>query len=288
VSLPLGPRLRRVLDRLGAAGEPLALDELARRLLALRVPPRPPLARRLVASALGCGDQLLPDRLDVRTLPRLLEGPAAEVALERAEWIAVDLETTGLSAERCAILEIGAVRIVGLRCVEQFQTLVDPGVPIPPFVTALTGIDRAAIGEAPPIARAIHAFRAWVGARREVAFVAHNAAFDARFVGRAFEAHGMSPWPGPVLCTRRLARRLLPGLARYDLDTLSAQLGIANAWRHRALGDAHAAARALLDLIAIARTAHGLRTVGDLLAVQASQRRKSSPRSRAAAGGPKP
>jgi DNA polymerase III epsilon subunit family exonuclease len=290
VTLPLGPRLRRALDRLEAAGEPLAIDELARRLFALRAPLDPRLARHLVATALGCSAERLPDRLDLRALPRLVAVSGAELALEDVEWIAVDLETTGLSAARAAILEIGAVRLVGLRPVDRFQTLVDPGVPIPPAITSLTGIDRSAIGDAPPIGRAIGAFRAWVGDRAGTAFAAHNAAFDAGFVRRAFAEHRLAPWPGPVVCTRQLARRLLPGLPRYDLDTLCAHLGIANAWRHRALGDAEAAARALLELLGRGRSAGGLRSLGDLLELQSSRTRRSraARRSRVGAGPPKP
>src|SRR5262249_6533577 len=180
MALPLGPRLRRTLDRLGAAGESLPIDELTRRLFALRAPPEPHLARRLLAAALGCSDPQLPDRLDPRALPRLLAGSAAGVVLEGAEWVVVDLETTGLSP-CAAILEIGAVRLLGLRPIDRFQTLVDPGVPIPPAITALTGIDRSALGEAPSARRALHAFRAWVGDRPGTAFAAHNAGFDAGF-----------------------------------------------------------------------------------------------------------
>jgi DNA polymerase III epsilon subunit-like protein len=78
------------------------------------------------------------------------------------------------------------------------------------------------------------------------------------------------------LCTRQLARRVLPDLGRYDLDTLSARFGIANRWRHRALGDAEAAARALLELLAIARAQHGVASVGDLVSLQAARRKRAS------------
>ena len=289
MALPLGPRLRRTLDRLGEAGEPLAIDELTRRLFALHTPPEPRLARRLLAAALGCSDPQLPERLDPRALPRLLAGPAAAIALEEAEWVVVDLETTGLSP-RAAILEIGAVRLLGLRPIARFQTLVDPGVPIPAAITALTGIDRSALNEAPSTRRAVGAFRAWVGDRPGTAFAAHNAAFDAGFVRRAFAEQDLAPWPGPIFCTRLLARRLLPGLPRYDLDSLCAHLGIANASRHRALGDAEAAARALLELLERARSAGELRNLGDLLQLQWQRARRSRAVrcSRAGAGPPKP
>lgn len=283
----IAPPLRRVLDRLGAAADPLPLGELARRLLALTAAPEGPLARRLVASALGCAAEHVPDAVDVRALPRLVEGPVASVALEAAEWVVVDLETTGLSLARCTILEIGAVRIRGLRPVAHFQTLVDPGLPIPAAITALTGIDRSAVDGAPPLAAAIAAFRDWVGPGPGIAFVAHNAAFDERFVARALDAHALPPWPGPVVCTRRLARRLLPDLPRYDLDSLSARFGIANRWRHRALGDAEATARALLEMLAIGRERAALRDVGDVLALQCAPTPRR-PRRRRARGRPAP
>src|SRR5262249_27577896 len=148
---------------------------------------------------------------------------------------------------------------------DTFQTLVDPGVPIPSMITELTGIDRSMVDGAPPLAAALDAFVAWAAASEATVFVAHNASFDHRFVSVAFERHGLAAWPGPVLCTRRLARRVLPDLGRYDLDTLSARFGIANRWRHRALGDAEATARALVEMLAIAAAAHEVRDVGDLV-----------------------
>jgi DNA polymerase-3 subunit epsilon len=86
-----------------------------------------------------------------------------------------------------------------------------------------------------------------------------------------------------VLCTRRLARRILPELGRYDLDTLSARFGIANRWRHRALGDAEATARALLEMLELGRGSHALADVGDLLRLQAQRKQRRSRARRAAA-----
>jgi len=276
VSLALGPPLRRVLDRLDAGGVALPIAELAQRLLALRTPVDDALARRLLASAFGCHAARLPDLVAVRELPRLFEGPVAAVALAAADFVVVDLETTGLSAEQCTILEIGAVRIRGLQAVDTFHTLIDPRATIPPFITRLTGIDRSMVDGAPPLATAIRDFHTWAASTPDASFVAHNASFDARFVARAFADHALSPWSGPTFCTVRLARRLLPELARYDLDTLSARFGISNRWRHRALGDAEAAARALLELLEIAREQHGVANVGDLVSLQAARRKRSS------------
>ncbi len=275
------PSWRRALDRAGARGQALPLDELARRLFALTSRPGPPLARRLVASLLGLRAEVLPEQLDLDAVPSLAAGSAADLPLDRVEWIVVDLETTGLSVEACTILEIGAVRIAGLQRVERFQTLVDPGRAIPSRITALTGIDRSLIDGAPPLAQAIRDFFDWVGGGPSSVFVAHNAQFDERFVRRALAAHQLPDWAGPVVCTRKLARRLLPALRRYDLDTLSAHFRIANGARHRALGDADATARALVELVEIGRAERALRTLGDLLALQAapaSGRRRRSAR----------
>jgi DNA polymerase-3 subunit epsilon len=227
----------------------------------------------------------LPERFAVRDLARVLAGPAAASPLARAVFCVVDLETTGLSADACSILEIGAVRVVGGRIPDTFQTLIDPGVPIPPAITALTGIDRAAIDGAPPIEPALAAFEAWCAATPETVFVAHNASFDHRFLTASRARHGFAPWPGPVLCTRRLARRVLPELGRYDLDTLSARFGIANRWRHRALGDAEATARALVEMLAIASAEGTIADVGDVLRLQ-SARLARRPRRRGLAAAP--
>jgi DNA polymerase-3 subunit epsilon len=94
--------------------------------------------------------------------------------------------------------------------------------------------------------------------------VAHNAPFDAGFVGRGFARHGLRPLDVPVLCTRKLARRVLPGLGRFGLDRVCEHLGIRNGARHRAAGDATATAELLVTLLDRARTTHRLETLGDL------------------------
>jgi DNA polymerase-3 subunit epsilon len=98
--------------------------------------------------------------------------------------------------------------------------------------------------------------------------VAHNAAFDTGFVRRGLDEHGLPPLRAPVLCTRRLGRRLLPRLRAYNLDALCAQFGISNRARHRALGDAEATARLLIELLALVRTHEPGATLFDLLELQ--------------------
>jgi DNA polymerase III epsilon subunit-like protein len=97
-------------------------------------------------------------------------------------------------------------------------------------------------------------------------------------VRRGLAAHGLPALDVPVLCTRLLARRLLPELGRYGLDPLCAHFGIENRARHRALGDAESTARALLELLAMARRRPRLATLEDLLALGAPGARRRGAR----------
>jgi len=263
---PSTPELmRRSLNQLREADEPLGLVELAQCLLAVEAPIDPALARRVVALALDRSPGSLPERVDARDLRPDAERELAEQPVKSADFIVVDLETTGLSAAGAAILEIGAVRVSRLRVAERFETLVRPPGKVPRAIAALTGIHDAMVAEAPTRNRALRMFRHWLDRTPAAPFVAHNASFDHGFVTRALDQCALPPYLGPVLCTRKLARRLIPELGRYNLDHLCAHLGISNRARHRALGDADATANALIDLLHLALTRFELKTVGDLI-----------------------
>ncbi len=287
---PSPAALRRSLAQLRRRGKAVDVPELAQRLLSLRDPAPPPVARRIVATALGCSEGSLPERIEARHLRPVEERAVVDLPLEQAVFHVVDLETTGLSIQRAHILEIGAVRIEGLQRSDRFATLVRPPHGVPPSITALTGIHDALVADAPGPGEALGAFRRWLARGAQAAetssrdvFVAHNARFDAGFVDRALEEHALPPYRAPVLCTRRLACRILPGLGRYNLDQLCAQLGLANPARHRATGDAEVTARALIEMIERAREREGTRSVGDLLEIQerpTRRRRRSGRRSR--------
>lgn len=266
--------LARSIDRIRAEGRELDLAELAQRLLSLQEPLDRSLARRLLATAFGCPPESLPDRLrDVDLLAArhgFLRGAGRrglDVPLERASFTVVDLETTGLARD-CEIVEIGAVRVEALRMTGRFETLVDPGEALPPAIHDLTGIDPRALEDAPPAQEALPALRRWLAATPDAALVAHNASFDRGFLERGFARLGLPPLRVPVLCTRRLGRRLVPRLRAYNLDALCAQFGIANPARHRALGDAGATARLLLELLALAREEQPHATLRDLIELQ--------------------
>jgi DNA polymerase-3 subunit epsilon len=225
-------------------------------------------ARRLVAALLDRSEASLPERLPARQLRPPEEAAVAAVPLARSEFVVVDLETTGLVPETCAILEIGAVRVCALRPAGRFHTLIRQPQPISRAIADLTGIDDSMLTTAPNPGLALRGFRNWLERTGPAPFVAHNARFDAGFVAAALAELGLPPLCVPVFCTQKLARRIAPEVGRYNLDSLCAHFGIANAARHRALGDARATASLLVELIELARSRHGLATVGDLLDLQ--------------------
>ena len=258
-----GPLVRTV-ESLRERGEAVPLPVVARELLASVVEVPEPIARRVVAAALGRSSEELPERLGPADLEVRPPPPAwAADPLERAEFHVVDLETTGLSRD-ARILEIGAVHLAGGRRVSHFFSLVRPPGRIPAKITALTGIDEAMVRDAPPAGEVLPRFRAWLDRAPHAAFVAHNAPFDAGFVGRGLAREGLRPLSAPIVCTRKLARRALPELHRYDLDRLCVHFGIDNRARHRATGDAAATATLLLELLAIVGR-QGVETLGDLV-----------------------
>jgi len=152
----------------------------------------------------------------------------------------VDLETTGITASIDAITEIGIVRIeaepedsAAVR-VSEWSTLVNPGVPIPPAIEALTGITNAMVRDAPSFSLVADEVAARTGG---ALFVAHNARFDYGFLKHAF-ARLQRKFSARVLCTVRLSRRLFPDEPRHNLDSVIARHGLPIEGRHRALGDA--------------------------------------------------
>jgi DNA polymerase-3 subunit epsilon len=170
--------------------------------------------------------------------------------LSEVEFVCVDIETTGGAPPASRITEIGAVRYKGGERVGEFATLVDPELPIPRFITHLTGIDDYMVREAPLVEAVMPSL---VEFMRGAVFVAHNASFDYRFINHELLRLGYDPIPAPPVCTARLARRVLGGddVPNVRLHTLAQFFRTASQPCHRALADAEACAdvlHALLDL----------------------------------------
>lgn len=166
--------------------------------------------------------------------------------LAATTFVVVDLETTGGAPGSGGIIEIGAVRVTDGKLGATFQTLVNPGRPIPPFVVGLTGITDAMVADAPRIGPALAAFLDFAG---DAVLVAHNAPFDMGHLDAAHQVHVGRPLVRPAVCTIRLTRRLIPELKRRALDAVASHLGIACWDRHRGLGDANITAEILCVLL---------------------------------------
>lgn len=172
-----------------------------------------------------------------------------------AEYVVFDLETTGLSPERDAIVEIGAVRVRGgqVQAQELFQTLVRPTdalgqtLSIPWYTVRVHGISDQMVRDAPILPDVLPAFLDFVGG---AAVVAHNVAFDSGFIRAGAARHGLVWQPARELCTVQLSRRAFPHERTHKLDALAGRLGLEfeAGGRHRSMGDVRVTAAAFLML----------------------------------------
>jgi DNA polymerase-3 subunit epsilon len=145
----------------------------------------------------------------------------------------VDLETTGGTATCDRITEVGIIE-VDEDGVREWSSLVNPHMHIPPFIQSLTGISDAMVENAPSFAELADDIQTRLADR---IFIAHNARFDHGFLKNEFKRTGHEFRP-PVLCTVRLSRKLFPGFARHNLDSIVERHRLHVTERHRALGDA--------------------------------------------------
>lgn len=187
--------------------------------------------------------------------------PAGPV--EAHSYVVFDLETTGLRPSRDdVIVQIGAVRLEGGTETASFNTLVDPGRPIPPVSTRYHGITDAMVAGAPPAAEALAAFRDFAAG---AVLIAHNAAFDLTALAGAAERQGAPRLPNPALCSMIVASWLDPREPDVSLDGLCGRMGLVIEHRHHALGDARATAVLWMALLARA-SARGVMDLADLAA----------------------
>lgn len=150
-----------------------------------------------------------------------------------ARYALVDLETTGAHPLRDRITEIAVLRIEHGQLVRRWESLVNPGVAIPPTIQAVTGISDAMVAAAPDFAALADTVAELLD---DCVLVAHNARFDYGFLKNAYAALGRA-FDAPVLCTVKLSRALYPEHHRHGLDALIERHGLTCEARHRAMGD---------------------------------------------------
>ncbi len=176
----------------------------------------------------------------------------------------IDLETTGGSPQTCGITEIGAVKLRGGECLGRFQTLVNPGVAIPPTITVLTGITQSMVVPAPRIETVLPSLLEFIG---DAVIVGHNVRFDLGFLRHALERAGQPPLRNRNIDTYALAKRLVRDEVRnLKLGTLAQHFRLPNGPNHRALDDALATGDLLHVMLERAATL-GVTGLDDLLAL---------------------
>jgi DNA polymerase-3 subunit epsilon len=182
--------------------------------------------------------------------------------LAQVTFVVVDLETTGGSPGSDAITEIGALKLRGGECLGTFETLVNPGVPIPPLITVLTGITEAMVFPAPRVAEVLPAFMEFAG---DAVIVGHNIRFDISFLDAALMAHGRERLSNRRVDTVALARRLVRDeIPNLKLSTLARHFRTATEPVHRAYADAAATAEVFHSLLERAAS-FGVLGLDDLL-----------------------
>lgn len=183
--------------------------------------------------------------------------------LSEVTFVVVDLETTGASAAGGdEITEFGAVKLRGGDCLGTFQTLVNPGVAIPPSITYLTGITQAMVLPAPRVEAVLPGFLEFVG---DAVIVGHNVRFDLSFLNFALRREGYGRLPNTFVDTCALARRLVRDeVPNCKLETLATHFRLATRPTHRALDDALATGELLHCLLERAGTL-GVLGLDDLL-----------------------
>ena len=184
--------------------------------------------------------------------------------LSDVTFCVIDFETTGGSAEHDRITEIGAVKYRAGECLGTFQTLVNPGVAIPPYITILTGITEAMVIPAPRIESLLGTLTHFIG---DAVIVAHNARFDVGFLNAALVRDDRDPLDNKVVDTVALARRLVRDeVPDCKLGTLANRLRLPHQPSHRALDDALATAD-LLHLLLERAAGFGVMGLDDLIAL---------------------
>jgi DNA polymerase III epsilon subunit family exonuclease len=169
------------------------------------------------------------------------------IDLCETSFVVFDLETTGAKAPPCRITEIGAYKVENCELVGEFHTLVNPEVPIPPFISSLTGIRDDMVRDAPRFREVVDDFLRFIG---DSVLVAHNSPFDLRFLNHEISmVHDECRVGNPALCTVQLSRRLLPDIENHKLKTVASYYSVDLINHHRASDDAHATAKIFINLL---------------------------------------
>lgn len=194
-------------------------------------------------------------------------------SLRDVEFVVIDIEAIAGKSRPTRIIEIGACRVAKGRIVDEFETLVNPDAPLPPFISTLTGIRDEMLASAPPFSEIANRWLSFAG---DTVLAAHNSNFDVTLlnqeIARVFPGCRMR---NSEICTVQLARRVLPNLEKHHLDAMAEHFGFQVTGRHRAAGDARATARVLIHLLDELEI-RGVKTLGEARKFRARYDRRQS------------
>jgi DNA polymerase-3 subunit epsilon len=193
------------------------------------------------------------------------ETKITEIPFEEAEYCVFDFETTGTSAHHDKVIEIGIAKVLKGKIIDTFSSFINPGRPVPYYITQLTGISNSDVQDAPYFDEVFYQIKEFIG---DSILVAHNLSFDHSFLKHECANHELEMPQNHAICTLRLARILYPSFPSKSLGNLVKQLKIRHRNVHRGLGDATAAAKILLRMFKQLREEHEIDSVPDLINFQ--------------------
>jgi DNA polymerase III subunit epsilon len=188
-----------------------------------------------------------------------------KIPFKEAEYCVIDVETTGLSPRYNGIIEIGIVKVAGLKIVDTYQSLINPGRTIPYYITSFTGISDDDVYNAPFFEDVADEISGFIS---NSVLAGHNFSFDKSFIRKEFIYSQRESPENPQLCTQRLSGRVYPDLRRRSLSILCRYLGINHTNKHRALPDAEVTAKVLIRMLEQLKDNPEIKTVEDLVNFQ--------------------
>ncbi len=186
--------------------------------------------------------------------------------IENISFVVIDVETTGSDPRLNRIFDIACIRVENEKIIDDYYSLVNPHQFIPPFISKLTGVSNKQVYSAPEPREVFSKVHNFLYAKPSI-FVAHNASFDFSFIKNSFNRINLEI-DLPVLCTLKLARKLLPKDLKKNVGFLANYFFHDIENRHRAYDDCLATVTILNELIKIAKTDFDISTIQDLLAFQ--------------------
>lgn len=233
--------VRHLITLLEGAGDWVSYSQIAREILKIDKP-SPRLTRRILSGLLSGDARFLLEESGVRRQSHRSECSP----LQRNTYVVIDLETTGADASTCRVTELAFIKVREGRIAGEFTTLVNPERPVPPFISAMTGITDAMVRQAPKFKQVAEEALEFLG---DSVVVAHNAKFDVKFLSAELDRAIGLGLGLPNVCTLQTARHIVHGLPNYQLQTVAAHYAVEIQGRHRAGGDARATAQVWIKMV---------------------------------------